>query len=369
MRQTIALQNSAYRNGLVLGLTMAEIMLLIVFSMLITAALLLRNEKQKFVDLQEQTLKRETLIQQIRNSTNSDKLRIDEFWEHLELAEGIKRELIRKGYEVNSLSIVEETIKENLPKYSDVKLNNNIKMLISEKGYSAASNSQIRKIIQEYLLPASDSIVTGSIQDSRQVVRSVGKIFEKKGYDINSQDELLKLLDLRFPEKNGAGDHNWPPIITLSEADGFFFELGKAELTVDFKNQLSNKVIPKLMETLQTYKADVIEVIGHTDKSPISGIQSNLDKMLIPVLKGQVEVAALTASDNAGLGFARAAVVSHFLMRSSLLKKITIIPLSGAQVIGVDESLSLGDDFLEAKERRRIEIRVRRSSTSIQKAK
>ena len=42
----------------------------------------------------------------------------------------------------------------------------------------------------------------------------------------------------------GTGEHNWPPIITLSEADGNFFATGKAELSAEFEGRLQSKIVP-----------------------------------------------------------------------------------------------------------------------------
>ena len=50
MSETIGRQAASYRQGLVLGLTMAEIMLLLVFCMLIAVGVGLANERAKLLD-------------------------------------------------------------------------------------------------------------------------------------------------------------------------------------------------------------------------------------------------------------------------------------------------------------------------------
>lgn len=83
------------------------------------------------------------------------------------------------------------------------------------------------------------------------------------------------------------GDHNWPPIISLSEADGYFFKVGSAELDDTFKARLRDKIVPRLIELAHEYKVDVIEVIGHTDEQPIVQRSSNLDQSLLSVPERQ----------------------------------------------------------------------------------
>ena len=177
------------------------------------------------------------------------------------------------------------------------------------------------------------------------------------------------------------GAHDWPPIITLSEASGYFFATGSADVTPDFQAKLSTEVVDRLVKTISEYRVDVIEVVGHTDErsynvrpaqpEPLpdstpskfllrrSPRMSNLDTTLIPYLKGAPE--RLVAADNAGLGLARAASVARILAKDLRLANVRILPLSGGQLVLVDDILSPGSPG-DTKERRRIEIRARRSN-------
>jgi hypothetical protein len=65
----------------------------------------------------------------------------------------------------------------------------------------------------------------------------------------------------------------------------------------------------------------------------------------------------------AGLGLARATAVVRVLMLDERLKGYTLLPLSGGQLIGVDDRLTKGGGGDE-RERRRIEIRVRRANST-----
>jgi hypothetical protein len=68
-------------------------------------------------------------------------------------------------------------------------------------------------------------------------------------------------------------------------------------------------------------------------------------------------------ADNAGLGLARAVSVVRVLRKSKLLESYKVIPLSGAQLVNTDETLDLEGTPGGIRERRRIEIRLRTSST------
>src|SRR5262249_50738419 len=72
-----------------------------------------------------------------------------------------------------------------------------------------------------------------------------------------------------------AGRHDWPPIINLSEADGYYFAAGSADLTPDFALALRTLVVARLLQIADEFDVDVIEVFGHTDEQPVSNRTSN----------------------------------------------------------------------------------------------
>lgn len=162
-------------------------------------------------------------------------------------------------------------------------------------------------------------------------------------------------------ESPRTGKHDWPPIINLSEAEGYYFETGSAELPPKFQAKLSAVVeqLQKIVKDYGDYGINVVEVVGHTDEQPFAGRPSNLDKLLQLYLEGQTSD-RLTPSDNAGLGLARAAAVVRALRQDQRLSGLKILPLTGAQLIDTGDNLSKGQSFA-VKQRRRIEIRVRRS--------
>jgi outer membrane protein OmpA-like peptidoglycan-associated protein len=160
---------------------------------------------------------------------------------------------------------------------------------------------------------------------------------------------------------SGPSGHQWPPIITLSEAGGYSFRSGSAELSPIFHDTLVKKTPGDILEYIKKYDVDVIEVVGHTDEQPIGIRQSNLDRDLLSVLKNTAGVASLIPADNAGLGLARAVSVVSVLRQSPLMAGYKLIPLSGAQLVNTDETLAILGTPGDIPLRRRIEIRLRKS--------
>jgi len=148
----------------------------------------------------------------------------------------------------------------------------------------------------------------------------------------------------------------------MSEAEGYFFKSGSAELSPTFHDALVNQTPGEILKYIRKYDVDVIEVVGHTDERPIGIHQySNLDRDLLSVLNNSAGVVSLTPADNAGLGLARAVAVVSVLRQSPLLAGYKLIPLSGAQLVNIDETLAVAGSPGDIQQRRRIEIRLRKS--------
>ena len=151
-----------------------------------------------------------------------------------------------------------------------------------------------------------------------------------------------------------------PPILTLSEAKGYFFRFGSAELDDNFRDSLIREVIPALLRDGPRYSVNVIEIVGHTDEVPIARGVNNLDRLLLPFLRGEAMQIAPHGVDNVGLGMSRAAAVARVLLTDGRLDKYVVVPYSAGQTIDIDGTLAQGTKKTDEKERRRIEIRLRR---------
>lgn len=201
-----------------------------------------------------------------------------------------------------------------------------------------------------------------------------------KGYTVDQIRDMLapKPPPLTPPSPSPAS--RWPPMIPLSEAGGYHFKTYSADLTDDFRTKLHDGIAPMIDRLMRQYDVDVVEVIGNTDERPVNGsdrnpvngsdghpingsnknpVISNLDNMLLPVLRGNRLVSELKSADNTDLGMARAVAVTKELR--ALLPGRNVIPLSAAQMIGLSGDLSDGTQPGDVEQRRRIEIRLRHS--------
>jgi flagellar motor protein MotB len=338
MEGQIIQQRSSYRRGLVLGLTMAEIMVLLVFCLLIAmAAFLKREEGRRIVaeaelkqarlqnehtsELVEALSKSAAVAEKVQNLSGlNDPQAIDQYWREL----------------VDSRTIVRE-IEKTLP--------------VKEFREGLAKVAALR---------ANGIEVDTALRDA-EIVGAINRTITKPGEPKASVQTVLDLLARGTAA--GPGGHQWPPIIRMSEADGFFFNSGSAELSPGFRDALITRTASEILNYIRKYDVDVIEVVGHTDERPIGVRQySNLDRDLSSVLKNDAGVVSLVPADNAGLGLARAVAVVSVLRQSPLLAGYKLIPLSGAQLVNTDETLAITGASGDIQQRRRIEIRLRKSN-------
>lgn len=333
----IARQGSSYRQGLVLGLTMAEIMLLLIFCLLIAMATILKTEHRKNDELEgklhaagivtdrEQRFtsvleKYPELYERIKNaSTSEGSNSIDEFWRELVDAKSFVAELEKSGIST--------------------------------------------KLAKQQLLDAQSLKDSGvDLQKAKEDATLLAKLVDllPKKQASKSETSLIEAVQKGLSEK--IDGHRWPPIISLSEAQGYYFKSGSAELSETFRLTLLQKTPEEILKNIKLYDVDVIEVVGHTDEQPVGFRASNLDRILSSVLTNIAPVAALQPADNAGLGLARAVSVVSVLRQVPALAGYKIIPLSGAQLVNTDETLAISPQPLDVRQRRRIEIRLRKST-------
>jgi flagellar motor protein MotB len=332
MSGQIVEQRSSYQRGLVLGLTMAEIMILLVFCLLIAMATFLKREETRRIaaeqQLEQQTTENERtrdVVATLQKSADlaekfqslsglSDPQAIDQYWREL----------------VDSRTVVSEIEK------------------------SGVTVKQLREgIANAATLRASGIDADKAIRDS-DLVAAIQRAMAKPG-------EPPATTKATAPA--GSTGHQWPPIIRMSEADGYFFKSGSAELSPTFHDALTDQTPFEILKYMRKYDVDVIEVVGHTDERPIGARpSSNLDRDLASVLRNTASIGSLIPVDNAGLGLARAVAVVSVLRQSPLLAGYKLIPLSGAQLVNTDETLAISGLPDDVPQRRRIEIRLRKSA-------
>lgn len=291
-------QDKPYRRGLILGLTMAEIMILLIFVLLMALASALANREKRLDALADGTSSR--LVEAMQRAYPEAESP-DEYYKELVRAIEARERLENLGEEGAQDALAED----------------------------AELGADVRRAAEQ----------AGS-KDPRQFAQ-------------------------RALERASAGKKGeWPPFFSLSEAGGYYFESGKATLKPEFVRRLNAIIVPLLKRNIDDYGVDVVEVIGHTDEVPMVGT-SDLDTRLIAASQGRLPTEALHSTDNAGLAIARAVAVVQVLRADPRLAGTTILPLSGAQMIVPVDRVADGSQSQSDQRRRRIEIRLRRSTEQV----
>lgn len=285
-------QEKAYRRGLVLGLTMAEVMILLIFLLLMALGATLQNRDQRIAALDSGGASR--MIEQLQSAYPQAKTS-DDYFKELVLAIDIRKRVEASGEKASAETLLED--------------------------------AELGRKMRE---------AAGSTDPDAYVRRAISAA-----------------------QRGREGE--WPPFFSLSEAGGYYFESGKATLRPEFERSLRSTIIPMLATQIEDYDVDVIEVIGHTDEVPMVG-SSNLDKSLIAASVSQVPISDLRSTDNAGLAMARAVAVVRVLRSDPRLARTAILPLSGAQMIVPIDRMADGTAARDDQSRRRIEIRLRKST-------
>jgi outer membrane protein OmpA-like peptidoglycan-associated protein len=349
MEGKIIQQSLSYRRGLVLGLTMAEIMILLVFCLLIAMATFLKAEQTRRMAAEQQVRAEQTkgaadrklvavlkdvpaLYERVLGAAGSrDNSAINEYW----------RELVES------------------------------REFVAELKTGGLSENQLRQQLVDAAALKSRGIDVETAMRDVDVVGSIQRVMPLAGDATASPQSIADAIErgLNHDRDNeGAAGHQWPPIINLSEAAGYYFKTGSAELSPEFRANLVGVTSQQIATLIKQFDVDVIEVVGHTDEQPLSTRISNLDRDLVSVLKNQTGVAGLLPADNAGLGLARAVSVVSVLQQVPSLAGYKLIPLSGAQLVNNDETLDVTGVPADIPARRRIEIRLRKSSRYISAA-
>jgi outer membrane protein OmpA-like peptidoglycan-associated protein len=151
-----------------------------------------------------------------------------------------------------------------------------------------------------------------------------------------------------------------PPVIRLSDAKDYRFARGSFEVNKAFRSKLISEELPKIDRAIQCYAIDTIEIIGHTDNSPNTGL-SNIDKFPKPE-ELTIGFKNVYAGSNADLGLLRAFSVQTLLEEEigRVHPQLEFKSYSASSLINPGDKSDL--DANTDREKRRIEIRLTRSS-------
>ena len=344
---SISKDAESYRRGVVFGLTMAEVLLLLIFCILLFLKIIndrLNDREKQVKDLAAENSELNEDLAALRSiiAVSPEIAESSEF-----LTEVVEAAAILEATQSAKASEMLRALQEN------PKLLQQIQLSTVDEWAELTAEAQYSVTASEY------AVLSNLTEEQKRTFFSNAEIASRI-----SPNELQEIIatanepqNRREPTNEG---NNWPPIISLSEAKDYSFNVGSATLAPRFKEAITGSITDQILQILEEYDADVIEVIGHTDPQPMRDDRiTNLDDNSVDFLNSTRDI-SLRAKDNAGLGYARALSVTKELMKVPSLREYTILPYSAAQMITPNEELQSGSSEFDGKQLRRIEIRVRR---------
>ena len=377
---SINAEGQGYRRGVIFGLTMAEVLLLLIFCLLLFLKLIndrMEEAEKKRDELKDKNVELEKSVSDLQEdltvlesylATTEPQSNQSDFVQQISQSASLLEVFDpEKTSELTTLLKEDPRALEKIKIATDdewAELTTKTQFNVSEELYqtlSALNEEQVQNLMSNADIAANTA--PSALQDmiSKPAPPTPDESYRDELAAQVTIDELEKLAAGRMTEEG----NNWPPIISLPDAENFSFEVGSAKLTDGFKVQLRSNIADQILETLQQYDADVIEVIGHTDLQRMRQEirTTNLDAEALRFFTSDSDF-TLRAKDNAGLGYARALSVTKQLKNIPELSDYTILPYSGAQLISPDETINLNPDQFDSSQLRRIEIRVRRKNAS-----
>lgn len=342
MSAPVAETERGHRRGVVLGFTMAELLLLLLFCLLLvsTTALLQKEEEIE-------------ALKQVAGIA------------------GTLSEAEQSRYALQLQVLLQKLYPEGVPPLKDADFSKLWETLVLARNATAtttAAGIESPEELTQVLTVLGE--MEGRFASAAELERLIGVLekLDAAGAGALTEPQLAGLVTQVAAAGQGFGNdpagNRWPPIISL-DGNRYRFERGSAAITPEFEDYLVNEAATRIAGLLSQYGADVIEIVGHTDEQVIEPREqkaSNLDRLALSALNGQT-TEALVPVDNAGLGLARAIEVARVLRAQPSLSGMKIVPLSAGQLMRKGDLLSPGGGAaLDDPDRRRIEIRVRRST-------
>lgn len=360
--------DKAYKRGVVLGLTLAELLILFVFCLLLLfTAWALQSLESKNAEAKSpsQEVRTWEIIKRDLEQLGSGKS-AEAVWREMIAAYRESKREKRTPADASDDSIKSQVMKDLEEMRGEARLDEYWSQLKWANQEAARLVNVNRKLLDDLDKTKSEK---SKAEQERAAAQDGAKLAKEEAERARQEAERAKGAEAKArAEADGQKKadasrkgHTWPPIIELKEADQYKFVSGDSRLSKKFEDQLRGQVIEQILEYIKEYEVDVIEVAGHTDDVPVGNRQSNLDVALLPFLWNEKGHPPLYASDNAGLGMARAASVARFLRSDVRLNAYTILPVSSAQAVDSEGKLAKSGAPRDAEERRRITIRLRRS--------
>src|SRR4051812_25084660 len=236
-------QSSSYRQGLVLGLTMAEMMLLLVFCLLVASSVALRYEREQRIAIESQLL---TTVDAQGDSEAHRMLRDAQAYRRL--MERIKRypplaELLEKTPSTAREAEIDDAWRKLIESAE-------VARELSRAGIDAATAKRDAHFFAEAKRMKNENLDLNQLREEAKSVRLLKQLLAENKISGKTTSEIVDLakVGLRVRQEKLDNGHKWPPIISLSEAGGYYFESGRAELSSEFKVALTDKVVPRILD-------------------------------------------------------------------------------------------------------------------------
>ena len=260
----------------------------------------------------------------------------------------LKKQVLDPDYIDKLLKTIEELKNENKELKEIInKLRNHIQELQSKinnlKDEIKKLNIKIKDLEDE------NKKLKDTIEKLRNEIQNLKNEINQLRFEIKRLDEELK-------------NNKKPPLITLSEDEkDFRFETSKAQITDNYKSALTLKTLPELIQNINDYDCNTIEVYGFTDTQAYGN--ENIDDKLHNCMTNECAIDKINIHSNLELGMKRAISIVYYLKQQQekgiIRKDIVIKPYSAGQFIDEKGRIST-DKKSDNKKRRRIEIRLSR---------
>ncbi len=162
-------------------------------------------------------------------------------------------------------------------------------------------------------------------------------------------------------------NNTFPHVLILSEEMKIYhFGFGSSELSTQFRKALDQMIIPQIMADMKNYGCDTIEVFGHTDSAQFGkGVSavSTMDNFTLEEHNSLIDKAV--PGSNPDLGLKRAYCVGFYIkekLEKALHARIFLYGYSAGSLINPDGTLLETVTGMNNPQKRRIEIRIRRSN-------
>ena len=188
-------QSSSYRQGLVLGLTMAEIMILLIFCLLITMAAFLKREQTKREEAEQQ-------VRVERVSSMADRNLVTAIKQNPELYERLRSEVVTSS----GVKAVDEFWRELVESRN----------AMAEFKKGGLSEKDIRDQLTEMELLNSRGISLDKALRDADIVESIEKVMPAAGQS-STPPQMIADAVSRGLSGDRSG-HQWPPIIQIERS-------------------------------------------------------------------------------------------------------------------------------------------------------